>query len=959
MRAGNHHLWTTLFGLCILLAVLPGCRPATPTSIPATVSPAATVKPSVTPLPATPTAQSSPQFALQSAVFRGNAQRTGVYALQGDYGEWSFPAGGPVASSPVLAGNTLYFATITGTFYALDPSTRQVKWQVTLPAGVFSSPAVAGEMLYFGGLNGTLYALQAGTGKQAWKFQAQGQIISSPAVAEGRVYFGDARGTLYALEAGSGKEVWKVATSSQLISSPLVADGLVLVGGSDSFLYALDAATGNTRWMYLAENPIQASPAVADGVVFITSAAQSDTNSGYAIDLKTGKAIWKAPAGNIAASPAVVDGVIYGANLDGYVMAAGVQDGSPVWDFQNEAPVLSSPAVSQDQVVFGDGAGKVHALDRRSGKEIWSFQTDGEIWSSPAIAGDTIFIGSADGNLYALNRRGPQLVLAPTATPLPLQPTPTMLPEPPQPPQMGTNGLPWWNDRVFYEVFLRSFKDSNGDGNGDLPGLIEKLDYLNDGDPNTTSDLGVTGLWLMPVMESPSYHGYDVIDYRQVEQDYGSNADFKKLLEEAHRRGIAVILDMVMNHTSNLNPWFLQSAYPGSKYENWYIWSPTKPDYLSPWGSEVWYTSQPFDFTAMRAFHTLHDSYYALFWSGMPDLNYRNGAVTQEMFDILRFWLQDMNVDGLRLDAVRHLIEDGSLQENTPETHAWLANFDNYVHTVKPDAFTVGEIWDDTAAVAPYVPDEVDTAFEFKLQEAIVQSINAADKAALAGQMAEVLKSYPDGQFATFLDNHDMTRVLTQLGDDPQKARLAAAILLASPGVPFIYYGDEIGLTGAKPDDVDLRRPMQWDNSPSAGFTSGTPWVAPGTHDPTANVATQTDDPDSLLSLYRTLIALRQEHPALRAGDTWLVESSAPQVYSLLRQSEDGAILFLANLSDQPIKGYQLTLGSGPLPVRVKASLLFGEGAPASPAINPQGGFRAYTPLAEIPPYGFAIIALQ
>jgi alpha-amylase len=225
--------------------------------------------------------------------------------------------------------------------------------------------------------------------------------------------------------------------------------------------------------------------------------------------------------------------------------------------------------------------------------------------------------------------------------------------------------------------------------------------------------------------------------------------------------------------------------------------------------------------------------------------------------------------------------------------------------------------------------------------------------------MAAVLESYPDGQFGAFLGNHDMTRVMTQLGDDPQKARLAAAILLTSPGVPFIYYGEEIGLTGAKPDDVDLRRPMQWDGSPSAGFTSGAPWVAPGTHDPSANVAAQTDDPSSLLSQYRTLIALRQEHAALRAGETWGVDSSVPQVYSLLRQSGGETLLILANLSNQPVKGYKLALDSGPLKGRVKASLLFGEGAPASPALNAHGGFSAYTPLAEIPPYGVAILTLQ
>ena len=140
--------------------------------------------------------------------------------------------------------------------------------------------------------------------------------------------------------------------------------------------------------------------------------------------------------------------------------------------------------------------------------------------------------------------------------------------------------------------------------------MIDRLDYLNDGDPNTTTDLGITGLWLMPVTESPSYHGYDVIDYRKIEEDYGTNADFQKLVEEAHKRGIAVIVDMVMNHTSNYNPWFQEAAFPGSNTENWYIWSPTKPDYKSPWGSEVWYQPEDFALESLRAYHTLTDYYY-------------------------------------------------------------------------------------------------------------------------------------------------------------------------------------------------------------------------------------------------------------------------------------------------------------------------------------------------------------
>ncbi|MCX6100050.1 MAG: alpha-amylase family glycosyl hydrolase, partial [Candidatus Bipolaricaulota bacterium] len=235
----------------------------------------------------------------------------------------------------------------------------------------------------------------------------------------------------------------------------------------------------------------------------------------------------------------------------------------------------------------------------------------------------------------------------------------------------------WWQDAAFYEVFVRSFQDSNGDGKGDLAGLIERLDYLNDGDPATTDDLGVTALWLMPIMESPSYHGYDVIDYYKVESDYGSNADFQRLIQEAHERGIRVIVDLVLNHTSTQNPWFGASLNRASPYRSWYIWSDANPGYAGPWGEQVWYPRG-------GAF------YFGVFWSGMPDLNYRNPDVTSRMLDVARYWLADMGADGFRLDAVRYLIENGVAQEDTPATHFWLKGFDAVAKGWSPDAYLVG-----------------------------------------------------------------------------------------------------------------------------------------------------------------------------------------------------------------------------------------------------------------------------
>ncbi|MFP5247713.1 MAG: alpha-amylase family glycosyl hydrolase, partial [Thermoanaerobaculia bacterium] len=206
----------------------------------------------------------------------------------------------------------------------------------------------------------------------------------------------------------------------------------------------------------------------------------------------------------------------------------------------------------------------------------------------------------------------------------------------------------WADGAVFYEIFVRSFADSNGDGIGDLQGLISKLDYLNDGDPNTTADLGIEGIWLMPIFESPSYHGYDTVDYETIERDYGTNADFKQLLEEAHKRGIRVIVDFVVNHTSNQHPWFVESASsPSSPKRNWYVWSPTSFGWGPPWGGNA------------PTWHAANGMYYyGVFWSGMPDVNWTNPESKNEMLRLARHWLNE-GVDGYRLDATRYLIETG------------------------------------------------------------------------------------------------------------------------------------------------------------------------------------------------------------------------------------------------------------------------------------------------------------
>ena len=297
--------------------------------------------------------------------------------------------------------------------------------------------------------------------------------------------------------------------------------------------------------------------------------------------------------------------------------------------------------------------------------------------------------------------------------------------------------------------------------------------------------------------------------------------------------------------------------------------------------------------------------YYGCFYRGMPDLNLENLAVTAELKDIARFWIEEMGVDGFRLDAIKHLIEDGPVQENTPATIAWLEGFNAFCKSLDPDFLTVGEVWSSTEQVRRYIPGAVDTAFEFDLARAIIDALNGGDAGALTDRLRTVLDAYGT-PVATFLTNHDQARVMTQLGGHPGKARAAAALLLTLPGVPFVYYGEEIGHTGGKPDP-NIRTPMQWTSEPS-GFTSGTPWWAPQPDAGAVHVAAQKDDPDSLLSHYRGLIRQRLGSDALRRGRTALLEAP-PGVIAFERVGPGGERLVVSvNLTDRATDGFQAGL---------------------------------------------------
>ena len=511
----------------------------------------------------------------------------------------------------------------------------------------------------------------------------------------------------------------------------------------------------------------------------------------------------------------------------------------------------------------------------------------------------------------------------------------------------GTDGYPWWNDSVFYEIFVRSFYDSDGDGIGDLQGIIEKLDYLNDGDPNTTNDLGITGIWLMPIFPSPSYHGYDVTDYYDINPEYGTMEDFTQLLTEAHARGIRVIIDLVINHTSSEHPWFLQAADPSSPYHDWYIWSDTNPGYTGSWGQQVWF---PF-----------HGSYYyGSFTSTMPDLNYTNPEVTAQMQDVAAFWLEDIGVDGFRMDAAKHLIEEGIIQANSDSTHAWWKDFRSFYKQVSPSALVVGEVWDDTWITAQYLQgDELDLSFEFSLADAMIRSANGGLSEAVSNQMNRSYSQIPDLQFATFLANHDQDRVFSQLGENEDKMALAASLLLTSPGVPFIYYGEEIGMVGSQIHER-IRRPMQWLGDVAySGFTTGSSWQAMGNGWKLYNVEDEANDPDSIFSLYRDLINIRNQHAALRVGDLTLLTTTNEAVYSCLRVSDSEAVLVIINLSDQPIDEVWLTKSESSLEEGTyMLAPIMGVGNYDPIEFNAQGGLF-HLVNAEIPAYGVIILQLQ
>jgi glycosidase len=516
-----------------------------------------------------------------------------------------------------------------------------------------------------------------------------------------------------------------------------------------------------------------------------------------------------------------------------------------------------------------------------------------------------------------------------------------------QPPARPSNAG-WTKGAVCYEIFVRSFRDSDGDGIGDLKGLTESLDYINDGNPSSHRDLGARCIWLMPVAESPSYHGYDVSNYYRVAPAYGTNADFKRLVAEAHRRGIRVLVDLVLNHASSEHPFFKEALRDTSApHRGWFRWSPTKPAMKGPWGQEVWHKSPVRD-----------EYYYGVFWSGMPDLNYENPAVRQEANKVARFWLQEMGVDGFRLDAVPYLVERGDTLAHSRATHAVLHDFAANVRRVSPHAFTIGEVWDSTGTILSYYPNELDAHFAFPVSDAILEAVRTGSAKKLLPEVLRFQRALPPDRWAPFLRNHDQTRTVTALGGDTARARLAASLLLTLPGLPFVYYGEEIGMTGDKPDER-LRTPMQWSGVTGAGFTRGRPWETLQPDSLTANVARQDTDSGSLLNLYRRLIHLRARNPALGAGELIPVDASSDAAAAWLRRDGRRVVLVLANLGTQSLDS--VTVALPPYSVRTGRYALRDllGGASSTPVwLGTDGVSSPWVPLRTLAPMHLYVLEL-
>ncbi|MGC8767008.1 MAG: alpha-amylase family glycosyl hydrolase [Brevinematia bacterium] len=475
------------------------------------------------------------------------------------------------------------------------------------------------------------------------------------------------------------------------------------------------------------------------------------------------------------------------------------------------------------------------------------------------------------------------------------------------------NNLPAWHNSIGYEIFVKSFYDSNGDGFGDFNGVIQKLDYLK--------SIGVDYIWLMPIHPSKEYHGYDVIDYYSVNPQYGTMEDFENLIREAHKRGIKVLIDFVYNHTSRHHPWFIDSATnQNSKYKDWYVWTNVQPagDWPNPTGQSKQNVWNKYDFDTNAYRYGWY--FYSAFNFNIPDLNLRNPEVVAELKKIAKFWL-DKGVDGFRIDAARFAIEKGPDQQaDTPETIAFWKDFTYYLKKIKPDVYVVSEIFAGPSIVEKYYQNGTtfDNAFNFEFATSFALPPLVASKAKGAISIFNSWfgnKQVPIFFLSPFLSNHDMGRFSSRIRND-SAIKMALTMLITTPGgLPFLYYGDEIGL----PDDNkvligdgDRRSIMLWDDSKFGGFTTGTKiWHA--RYNPIEtnySVKVQELNTNSILSFFKSLSYLKKNKTKAlySVADFKFLNTSEDGVIAYARKYENDFAVVVYNLSKKDEKQFSLDL---------------------------------------------------
>lgn len=519
----------------------------------------------------------------------------------------------------------------------------------------------------------------------------------------------------------------------------------------------------------------------------------------------------------------------------------------------------------------------------------------------------------------------------------------------------------WWKEGVGYQIYPKSFCDSNGDGIGDLRGIISKLDYL--------AYLGVNIIWLCPVYQSPmDDNGYDVSDYYQIASEFGTMEDFKHLLTEAKKREIKIVMDLVLNHTSDEHPWFIEARQSvDNPYRDYYIWQKGK---INEWGEEVEPTNWASFFTpsCWEKDDLTNEYYMHIFSKKMPDLNWSNDQMRKDLYKMVTWWLE-LGIDGFRVDAVAHLDrdftftdstfgggrykEDWSKFSNLPLVHTYLKELNEQVFS-KYDIFTVGEVGggadvEDALLYAATESNELDMVFTFDhcwlnngfdaLDETWTNRTNLF-------ALKQVFKKWQSGLYKKAWNplywlNHDHPRVMSQYGEPvyyhKESGKMLATTLLLMWGTPFIYNGEEIGMTNANyksfsdyrdvstcekiqrlleaghPKELvaryisvtardNARTPMQWNSEANAGFSSGEPWIKVNENYPSINVATQMEDEDSILQHYRRLIELRRQScykDTIVYGEYTLLSEHHPNVYAYLRTSDDYKLLIVSNFFEK------------------------------------------------------------